>query len=189
MDFTYAICLLLILICLPLVISLLLKLAQWDNAFKKWENKQIQESLNQTEEDPHDRVPENFLLQNTIISPLVNTDQKLDLYSKIDENTLLIFLDKTCVFCNNNFEEFVHMIKEHSIPKSSVAIFFSHNQLDSATTFNNLYNSEFNIYLLEDDNYKSTIEAPFLPIYTKVDTHFHLTLKTPSPLAAVFSFK
>ncbi len=60
MDFTYAICLLLVLICLPLVISLLFKLATWDNAFKKWENKQIQESLNQTEEDPHDRVPKNF---------------------------------------------------------------------------------------------------------------------------------
>ncbi len=34
------------------------------------------------------------------------------------------------------------MIKEHSIPKSNVAIFFNHDQLDSATTFNNLYNSD-----------------------------------------------
>ncbi|QZY88532.1 hypothetical protein [Exiguobacterium acetylicum] len=174
-----------VVVCLPFVAYTTFTLIKWSKNYKLW-TKQIMEEesgdLHLAEEDEH---PKNLVVGNFIVSPINDPNKSIELYSIIKPSSLFVFLDKSCAFCNGNFEDFISLHKERGFDLNNLIIFFERSQLEVASTFSQLYESSFSIYLTENEDLRKSLEAPFLPIYAQINSDFQLILRTPSPIAAL----
>lgn len=183
MTLVYTILLSLIFISLGFSSFTFFKLFKWNKDFTAWEKNLINNSsLDNRDEINHDYVPSNLLMENTLVTPVDNIDTELNLHSLINEDSIIVFLDKSCSLCNGNFEEFVHINKENYSSKDRIVILFNREQQEAALLFDQLYDSQFSVFLLNDSEYVQSIKASFFPIYTKVDSKFNITVRTPSPV-------
>lgn len=183
-------CISIIFILLSLFLSTytLLSLINWNKAFKNWEKNIVKTEPNVSDADQvhiHDYVPNNFLIKDAEVRSIKDLKTILNLHSIINEHSIMVFLDKSCVFCNSNFEEFIFLSQESNINKNNIIIFFDKDQVEIAHKFNSLYDNFYSVFIIEDENFRSSLEAPFLPIYTKVNKDFNMILRTPSPFTAL----
>lgn len=174
------------LLTIPFVAYTTYHLLKWTKNFKMWEKK-IKEDDSQTVFEDDDAVPDEHLIENFKLIPITNLDEEVDLYSVVTPQKLLVFLDKSCAFCNGNFEDFIAMHIERGFDLKNMIVFFEYPQLQTALDFHNLYDSNFSIFLTKDEKFRQSFDAPFLPIYAQIDENHFLKLRTPSPVYALYN--
>lgn len=174
------------LLTIPFVVYTTYHLLKWTKDFKMWEKK-IKEDDRQTIFENDDSVPNNHLIENFKLIPITHLDKEVDLYSVVTPEKLLVFLDKSCAFCNGNFEDFINMHVERGFDLKNMIVFFEYPQLETALNFYSLYDSKFSIFLTKNEKLRQSFDAPFLPIYAQIDEDHFLKLRTPSPIYALYN--
>lgn len=173
-------------VTIPFVVYTTYHLIKWSIDVSKWERR-MKENNSQAMFEDDDSVPNQFVIENHKIIPIDHLNDRVDFYSVVTPEKLIIFLDKSCAFCGGNFEDFISMHVEKGFDLKNLVVFFEYSQRDTAVNFSKLYDSTFSIFLTEDAKLRQSFDAPFLPIYAQIDENHFLTLRTPSPIFALYN--
>lgn len=169
-----------LLIFTAILIYLLLKrLISWSIKFKNWQKETKREAstnIGQLEE----RRMNNSELPDIEVTSL--SKEKINIHKLIKNNTLLVFLDQTCAFCNANFESLFNLLEfsDHE----NLLILFKDNDANKAKEFSVLYNEKFKIVLVDESLFKD-LQITFLPAYVRLDSSYKMKYSTPIPLQAL----
>lgn len=155
-----------------ILVYLTISLIKWSIAFDKWK-KSSDHFSNESDREFDDSAIHSPFEMNTDIK-LENitstlSSKQVDLSTILTSDHLLIFLDKTCVFCNSNFEEFINLIEENKNHNKSFSIIFNKSQVEAAKSFLFLHEYNFQVYLTEDDVLKESFKKSFLPMYVHTE--------------------
>lgn len=166
-----------LLIVLSIIITFILlylatSLIRWSIAFEKWK-KSSNHSSNESDQEFDDFAIHSSFEMNTDtkLENITSTfsSKQVDLSTILTSDHILIFLDKTCVFCNSNFEEFIDLIEENKNYNKSFSIIFNKSQVEAAKSFLFLHEYNFQVYLTEDDALKESFKKSFLPMYVQTE--------------------
>jgi hypothetical protein len=162
---------------------LLVRLITWWKKYSIWINqivtrKQEVSSSLDLEFKISDPIPE-FQLKSVKNNRYSNSNE-LNIHNK-----LLIFFDKDCIHCNNNFEHFLALREEHN-KKIDFIIIFREESFAKALEISELYENELDIYVVGDETFKK-FKLRFLPAFVKLNKRSLIELSTPVPLEIIRS--
>jgi hypothetical protein len=177
----YLLNIILVFIVTLLVIYLLNRLIRWWLSFQKW----LKDVETKVKKQKNQGFSPSFA-QGVYIPDITLEDAKdktsVKLHSLIGSGSTLVFLDKSCLHCSINFEEFFNKKS-----KNDYYVIFQKQDLDYAKKISDLYNGAIKIYLTDPTIYK-TLKLTFMPAFVKVNKNFIAENATPVPLKAVNFF-
>ncbi|MBR7796083.1 hypothetical protein GT022_08485 [Agaribacter marinus] len=169
---------LLILICLVMVIYLLYRLLTWWSKYKKWID-----SVEKRFEQRELNINSSGFAQGIKIPNLILKDpwdnSYIELHNLVHNDSILVFLDKSCLQCSINFEEFFN-----SNQKDNYFVIFKEQDVDKAKELVMLYNNSFRVYLVNQSLYK-TLKLKFMPAFVKINHNYIAENATPVPYKAI----
>lgn len=157
------------------ILYLLTSLVRWNFAFEKWKKSTSQPPDDFEQGSEHFGLANSFEITSDVKLEKLNSVSssiEVNLSQLLTKDHLLIFLDKKCVFCNSNFEEFIELIDQNKNLNKEISIIFNKSQIDAANSFLFLHEYNFHVYLTEDDSLRDSFNKSFLPMY--VHTEFRL---------------
>ncbi|WP_393964959.1 hypothetical protein [Exiguobacterium sp. S22-S28] len=155
-----------------ILMYLFVSLFRWNTAFEKWKKSSIQPSDNIGQEFEHFNLSSPFeITSDPKLEKIISVSNLLEvnLSTILTSDHLLIFLDKKCVFCNSNFEEFVQLIEQNKNLQKTVSIIFNKSQIEAANSFLFLHEYNFQVFLTEDDSLRDSFKKSFLPMYVHTE--------------------
>lgn len=159
------------------IVALYRKFIPWNKQFKRYENSRKQHVLPRENKLIGKKAP-SFMAKSLHLNKMIS------LQDFIKRDTVLIFVDVHCVYCDNNVEIFLHEVVKY--PDIGYVLIMSEDQKIEADTLHQLYNIDV---LLINEKVFIEYGIEFYPAFIKINREFIIQHITSIPILSYWQTK
>lgn len=171
-------------ITLSLLFSFLLyhKLITWYIKYQKYlEEIERSQNFKSNQKDIHPLIQKKAPNFEAISN---SSNKKLTLDSIVQDNLILIFMDSSCIYCDNNLELFLN--EAHNHPSYNYVVILSEEETSKAEIISSLFEIEV---LLVKEQVFFDYKIAFWPAFVHLDRNSVIRNITPIPIFLSFGSK
>ncbi|MEI5907646.1 hypothetical protein WAK64_11320 [Bacillus spongiae] len=172
-----------VLLSIIIVAYLLHRLITWMIKFNEWQ-KSVVESENSPNFANHKKRLLNLQIPDVLVKKPGEEEQSLHHVISKNNYSLFALLNKSCIHCSINFEEFFSLSNDNV--KFNYFVLFQSDEEEQAKQFLKLYNNKIDVYLVEKE-LLTTLKISFFPAFIVFDQQYSVKKATPIPFTAINS--